>query len=421
MPRKYRSRAPKPPKYRLHKPSGRGVIQYRPIYGKNPHYLPGEYNSDESIAAYNEACAKINQHRASKQPAVPVPRGIDSTVAALLVAFIRWAREYYGQKSKKEFGHFRRATRYLEADEYADILCRDFGPRTLKKVREQMIDELKKRKTGMFVLNASGQPIQRNSRRYINAQIIRIRRIFLWGAEEEFCERTVADNLKIAGLRKGKTLAREKPLVERVEWSIAQQTLPYLCPMIKAMVEILYLTGMRSDELTGLQTGELKEESGVWLYEPAEHKNAWRGKMKLICIGPRARGLLAPYLNCRSDEYVFRPGIADAERRAARRAARKTPVYGKAKIPRPPRRLRIRYTADSFDHALLHAFKKAARNGVALPHWHPHQLRHTRATITREAYGREGAEALLGNTREAAEVYAATPVALAMRIARETG
>jgi hypothetical protein len=49
------------------------------------------------------------------------------------------------------------------------------------------------------------------------------------------------------------------------------------------------------------------------------------------------------------------------------------------------------------------------------------QVRHARATEIREQYGIEGAAAALGDTVEAAQIYAENNRKLAERIAREIG
>jgi hypothetical protein len=38
----------------------------------------------------------------------------------------------------------------------------------------------------------------------------------------------------------------------------------------------------------------------VWLYRPAQHKTAHRGKTGVIAIGPRCQEVIAPFLKPRS-------------------------------------------------------------------------------------------------------------------------
>ena len=36
--------------------------------------------------------------------------------------------------------------------------------------------------------------------------------------------------------------------------------------------------------------------NGVWIYQPARHKNTWRGRRRVVVLGPRAIGILKPRL-----------------------------------------------------------------------------------------------------------------------------
>lgn len=65
---------------------------------------------------------------------------------------------------------------------------------------------------------------------------------------------------------------------------------------------------------------------------------------------------------------------------------------------------------------------KAKKAGFLVPHWHPHQLRHTRGTEVRRRYGIEAAQVALGHARaDVTEVYAERNMDLGMRVAMEMG
>ena len=69
-----------------------------------------------------------------------------------------------------------------------------------------------------------------------------------------------------------------------------------------------------------------------------------------------------------------------------------------------------------------YGLKKAAKAGVVVPHWHPHQLRHNRGTEVRQRYGIEAAQVALGHARaDVTQVYAEKNLEHAKRIAREMG
>jgi site-specific recombinase XerC len=57
-----------------------------------------------------------------------------------------------------------------------------------------------------------------------------------------------------------------------------------------------------------------------------------------------------------------------------------------------------------------------------IPHWHPHQLRHTAATELRKTHGLEAAQVILGHrTLTVTQVYAEKNVAAAMSIMAAVG
>lgn len=393
------------PRYRRHKASGRAVIQYAPIWGKHPHYLRGNHGSPESLADYRRCCQRIVAHKLGKQDVKRRRPRKQITVVATIQAFLQWATGQYGGKGNREFDHFRRAVRLLRI-RYRYRPLRKIGPVRLKRVRQDMVD--------------AGW-----SRKYVNAQFNRLRAVFAWGVENEFVGATQLARLKvIRALRKGHTEAPDRPPVKPVPWLVASAVLPYVSPTIATMIEVQYLTGMRSAELTTMTIRQIEFLADAWLYRPASHKTDYRGKPKVIVIGPRAQLLLIPYLaGLGHDAFVFSPRTAMREHVQARAAASKTKRYGQRKDSRLKlSRYRARYFADSYRQAIDHGFDRLdrARCEKCL-RWHPHQLRHTRATLTRENYGLEGSQTQLGNTPQATEIYAEKNLPLAMKIALETG
>ena len=86
--------------------------------------------------------------------------------------------------------------------------------------------------------------------------------------------------------------------------------LPRLSAHLRAVVELMQLTGMRPGEVCRLRLGEVDRTGDVWAYRPALHKTRHRGKSRLVPIGPRARAVLEGFLAGRElgpDEPVFSP------------------------------------------------------------------------------------------------------------------
>ena len=392
------------PKYRLHRASGRGIVQYKPLFGLKLHYLPGKFNSEESLAAYEQVRQRVLAlHTAKAPPPKPIHRQ-NVTVSILVAKFIGWALERWGQKSVA-YRHFRVAASHM-VKRHGSLPVEQFGPLALKEVRASML-KAKKR-----VDKTKGW-----SRSHINVQIQRVRRIFKWGVANELVDETIYNALRcVEPLREGETTAPETSPRQPVPRKQIDALLPWLIHMYRAMIEVQFYTGMRPGELTALRIVDIDFSSrDCWIFTPGKHKNKWRGgrkALKNICIGPRAQSFLIPYLQCEPEQYIFRPEISRAERFAVRKTK---------KPPKMPKMIRDRYSTDSYWKALEYGFRKAEDKGKQLERWSPHRLRHSRATLTRQVYGLEGAEAQLGNDSEAAAIYAQKSLPLAKKIAAETG
>ena len=248
----------------------------------------------------------------------------------------------------------------------------------------------------------------------------------------------------------------------------ARAILPHVSRQVAAMVELQLLTGMRSGEVCIIRGRDMTTGEGLWRYAPARHKTAHRGHRRVVVIGPKAQAVLTPFLRPNVDEYLFSPAEADAERRAARHAARVTPlscgnvpgsnVKRKPKVGRGERYTAASYrkavnngcraafpaTADAELEALARDERRgrggtiaAARKAVAVRRpdlvkaaaawhaanaFHPHQLRHTYATMVDGLMGREASSTALGHASlDATAIYAARNDALAARVAEAVG
>lgn len=401
------------PKYRLHKRSGRGVIQFGPLWGKNPKYLAGLYNSPESLADYECHCRmvidyKLKQMTARTEP--PKKTKAEIRVAEFLERFRSWLTDHYYESDRREYNHYRRVMKMFRL-RYGGRTVRSIGPLKLKRIRRGMIQ--------------SGW-----SRGHVNAQFNRLRSIFRWGVENELVKVKQLRALKaIRGLREGHTTAPERPEIAPAAWKVVERSLPFMADVLQAMVHVQHFTGMRSAELTQMTIERIEFRQDVWIYRPQRHKGKHLKKVKEIAIGPRSQSFLIPYMQVPSDQFLFSPRIARLEQFKARDAARKHPRYGKKKKLNPNvERLRPRYYSDSYWKAIGYAFDKLEKIENQKPQhdrkpfrWHPHQLRHARATVTQEDYGIEGSQSQLGNTIQATQIYAERNLKLAIKVALETG
>lgn len=222
MPRLYH----RPPQYCLHKGTRQAIVS---LFGQRV-YL-GPYGSPRSHAEYQKVLQLWHERRDKQPPRTPESElelklanitpetlrdkrlaGAPLTINELALVFRRHAREYY----RKNGEHTREATliddviRILRKHHATDFLD-DFGPVALEILREKMINELDW------------------SRKHLNKQVGRLVRMFKWAAGKELVDPGVPMALKsLAGLKKGRTRARETPGVKCVQNTIVETTLPSL-------------------------------------------------------------------------------------------------------------------------------------------------------------------------------------------------
>jgi integrase len=429
---------PKTPSYRKRTGYDQAIVTLSDAITKRRRdYWLGEYGSPTSRERYHrliaawEACgrrhpdpAEAGIERSSSAQAEAADER--PTVAIVIAAYWRWAQRYY---QPNESGTLRVALRMLR-QYHGSEAAEDFGPKKLRALREAMIagDE------------TCDPPRPRWSRGYINQQVQRLRRMFRWAASQEMIPASVYQALEtVEALKRGRTTAREGKKVAPVQQDRVDAVRPFVSRQVAAVIDLQLLTGARPGELLGMRPSDIErypsegDEPPVWLFRPREHKNQFRAMERTIVLGPRAQAVLEPFLEGRDPEaFVFSPAEAEAERRAAASAARKTPLscgnrVGTNRSLDPERAVGDRYTTASYYVAIRRACDRAfppplplrRREGETVAdwrarltpkqeadlaawqkahRWHPHQLRHTAATEIRRAFGLEAAQLTLGHS-----------------------
>ncbi|TWU27924.1 tyrosine-type recombinase/integrase [Novipirellula artificiosorum] len=364
-------------------------------------FFLGEYDSPESKAKYFTLLAEYNAN--GKTMPIATPRQLADapvTVRCITAEF----REYIEVKYANN-PHHRRTLQnlcMLLEDEYGDVPAAQFGPRKLAELRD------------LFV--ASG-----NNRRYANQQTRSICSIFKHAISRELIDVNILLRLQtLEPLRRGQTPAPESIPRKPVELSIVAATAKKLSPVVRAMVRIQVATGMRPSEVCKMRPSDIDQtDPNTWIYRPAEHKTAHRGKTKAVPILGDARAALQPFMDRSSDAFCFSPKEAIRWHRDQKHAARKTPLScgdrpGSKCKENPKRPPGDAYTKDSYRRAVQRAAKEA---GVEA--WTPYQLRYTAGTQVRDALGVEAAQALLGHSHVSmTEHYAKQSEAKAIEAAR---
>jgi integrase len=399
------------PKYRHHKPSGHAVVTIAGI----DNYL-GPWRSKASRVEYDR---QIGEWLAAGRP-TSQPLQNDMAMVEMIARYIRFAKAYYVKDGRLTGTHHCvwAALRVVKAS-YGKTRAVDFGPLALRSVQQSMI------KLG-------------HSRRYINDNIDRIRRMFKWAVAEELLPPSVYQALQaVPGLRRGRSDARETEPIKPVDEATIAATLPHLPPVVADMVRFQRLTGSRPAEVCILRPRDIDRTGDVWSYRPESHKTEHHGRERVIFIGPQAQDVLRPYMLRAETCYCFAPADSERKRRAAMHSLRVTPLhYGSrpgTHLKRSPRRpAGQRYSTASYRRAIERAVEKAndatlreAKPGESvelLGKWKPNQLRHAAATEIRRRFGLEAAQVTLGHSNaDVTQVYAERDLTKAAAVMREVG
>ncbi|MFO0864721.1 MAG: hypothetical protein U0744_08735 [Gemmataceae bacterium] len=166
----------------------------------------------------------------------------------------------------------------------------------------------------------------------------------------------------VAPIKRGRG-AREAEPVLPVDPNVVQKTLEELPPHIHDMVLFQLRTGARPGEVCAMRPCDIERTQEIWIYRPSSHKTAHHGHVRAIAVGPKAQAALLRHLDAvTAQEYVFSPARQDAEIKAAKRAARKTPVQpsqlyrSKRGAVRKPK---AKFGPTAYARAIARACKKA--------------------------------------------------------------
>ncbi len=374
-------RAFKVPRLHRHKATGQAYVEIR-----GRRFYLGRFDAPDAEERYRRFVAEYATFKAA-----PPRPGDALTVNELIALYWRHLCDTYRDvdgKPSREAQSFRHALKHVR-ELYGASWAREFGPLKLKAVRERMIS------LGW-------------TRGHVNQQVRRSTRMFRWAAENELLDGERYHALRaIEPLRFGRTEAPEgkrvaPPPIAHVDAALARMPRP-----VAAVARLQILTGARPGELLGMRPADVERSGDVWTYRPRDHKTKRLGHAREIFLGPRAQGVLAPFLERPADAFCFSPREAMEEWRAARHAARKTPascgnVPGSNKKRRPRKTPGERYGREAYWWAVARACDAAE-----VPRWHPHQLRHLAGTEFRARFGPDAARALLGHrSLRATEIYA---------------
>jgi integrase len=390
----------------LHRSTGMAYFSLPDESGRRRRYYQGRYLRDDGSpdpATLARAARWVRAYRAVGGPP-PSDATTGLTVSQLVDRHQKYAEGYYGGADAGQCEHFATVGRFV-VGLYGDVRAEEFGPLALRALRDKMVE--------------SG----RWCRAGVNRNVQSVRRIFRWASSNELLSVAVFHALAtVEGLHRGRTTAREGKRVQPVSQEHVTAVLPFLSRQVRAMVELQLLTGARPGEVAMLRPCDLNRTSDVWVYRPQKHKTAHHGHERLVYLGPKAQAVLTPFLLRPVEESCFSPAEAEEERLQTRHAARKTPeghgnTRGTNRVAKPEKAPGDRYDVHAYRRCIARACARAE-----VPTWHPHQLRHTRATEIRAAFGLEAAQAVLGHADlRVTQVYAERDAEAARRVAAQLG
>jgi integrase len=405
------------PNYRRHRQSGQAIVTLPDGLGGRRDVLLGQYGTARSRHEYARIIAEWEAN--SRRLLEPASLA-DMSVNELILAYWRFAQAYYRKNGKptSQQDRIRLALKPMKQF-YGHTPAKNFGPLALKAVRDWMV--------------------KRNwTRGYINSSVGCIKRMFKWAVENELVPPSIYHGLQaVSGLKKGRSEARETKPIRPVAEEHVEAVLPFLNAAQQAMVQLQRLTGMRPGEVCIMRPCDVdRGNPKTWVYRPESHKTEHHDIERVVFLGPRAQAILQPFL-CRDlHAYCFSPREMMERRWAELRRRRKTKVQPSQhcrKKHRPKKLPGEHYTVGSYEHSIAMACKKADKKAheekpetpteqILIPHWHPNQLRHNKATEIRREAGLDAARVVLGHrSPKITETYAEIDVNKAAEVMAQLG
>jgi integrase len=224
---KRRSRSKSAPRYRHYKRTNQAAVT---IHGKDI-YL-GEYDSEESHERYRRTLTELWSSTGDLKSKV---RKSDDrvTISYLAVEYAKHAKSYYQKNGKptSEWSIVQIVLKKLRAA-YGSLPVEEFGPVRYKHFRQTFF-------------------IENLIRTTINHYMLHVKLMFEHGVEHELIPVECYQRLKCVGnLKQGRTEAKEPKKIKPVDDSVVEATMEKLTPVVRDMVVLQRLTGMRPGELT---------------------------------------------------------------------------------------------------------------------------------------------------------------------------
>ena len=355
---------------------GRAFVEIPRSKGKRV-YL-GQYGSQEAASEYSDW---IKRYVAGQyDPIVNSSAGL--LLAEVIVKYLEHARGYYSRDgiTTREYDNMKSSLVIL-AKTHGRLHADSFGPNELKAFRNHVSkqDEI--------------------SRSYVNKHLSRVKRFIRWAEGEGYMPKGSWESSKVVeALRKGRTSLKETMKVRPVPLEDVRETMKYLNAVVRDMVQVQLLCGMRPQDVIGIRWEDIDQEGEIWFYTPRRHKNDYRDQHLIKAIPEKAQSILEGYRDRPLDLPIFSP------KEAIRVQVRS--VYGNKDV-KVRKGVKDAYTHWSYGNAVKVAIRRANERGAKIEPWSPNQLRHSIGTYLRSRGNADMARAYLGHSDlNSTEVYA---------------
>jgi integrase len=328
-------------------------------------YLPGLYNSPESLQAYHLAMAELNEAKADdvavkKNEIITATRKVNQiSILELVTAFLKWGETYYVKNGKPtgENSNIYYGTKIL-VETFGHLNVKKFTQQELKIVRDKLVE------SGVC-------------RGVVNQRLGIIKRTFSWGVGEGLIDPELHLRLTyVKNLHKGRSIAKDHKKRKPANPADVDAILSYIPLLVADMVRIQRSIGCRPGEIWGMTWDQIDTSDDIWIYKPS-HKTEHHEIDKWLPLNKTCQAVLEKYKDTPPDAIIFTPKRTvreQAELKAKKRKTRIQPSQVKRKQYKQVRKESLvgdMYNRHSYRNAIQRACKRAG-----VPYFFPYQLRH---------------------------------------------
>lgn len=328
-----------------------------------------------------------------------------------------YQQEFFGEKLSRDEAHDRDAVSYF-------FECFPAPPEFSMSILGEFVSYLVRIAPEVRQgVNRAGQKFWKKKEwgRYtVNRLVKSFKKILAWGINNGYLSPVFREAVR---LYPGITSANPRGLSDspkRVDCrdSDVTATLPYLSPVIAAMVKVQRGACLRPSEICDLRVGDIVfDESGIAVVNKEKHKIARTGVHRQISFGLAETSILRQFCEGKEPgDFVFsqRQHLVWYVQRS-RKNGKNNNVSEKYLS-----RFSEGFTTEVYDRNVRRACERAKKDNPAIEYWTPYQLRHASYSAISAQYGYDVASKVAGHlSPNLARVYDHSAAVVSQRIAAE--